>query len=70
MNKQVTARHINHLARLRRQAAAIHDRAEQLTLQLIKHGGGESDRYVATVVNQPAKDIHIPKHKQLRLTEV
>jgi hypothetical protein len=67
MNKQQIARKINKLVELRTQAAHLQDRAEMLTLQLKKYGGGKSKRWLAVLVKMPKRIMIIRAHKQLRI---
>ena len=67
MNKQRIARKINRLAKLKAEMRGLQDAAEMLTLQLLKHGGGESKKWTAIVVAMPKRTMIIRAHKQLRL---
>lgn len=68
MSKRRTSRKINQLAKIRRQMNDLRDRAEMLSLQLIKHGGGESQVWIAEVARVKAHVVNIRAHDRLVLT--
>ena len=66
LSKRQIAVQVDRLVALRRRLASMQLRADTLSLQLLKVGGGESSSYVAKVVRMPRKVVVVKAHAQLR----
>lgn len=64
--KQQLARQVDELVALRQSMSEIQAKADLLASNIKRHGGAESENFVAEVIRMPAKVMRVKAHKQLR----